>query len=153
MDIGDHLVFMLCWMVLQVESLIGGLAAAQLLCTDAQECYRFILAGGLHLLLDVLQHVVGTFSATTLLALGAVECASRYAFGCEALLGWWTPNSALGGETWESRGACRGYSVLVKFLLHPQQRPVVLIAARVLHRLRGYELTAAVQVWFCAAAV
>ncbi|CAM6106109.1 unnamed protein product [Calypogeia fissa] len=131
--------------LLSVERLIGGLAAAQLLCTDARECYRFVLAGGLHLLLDVLQHVVGNFSATTLLALGAVECASRYAFGCDALLGWWIPNTALCRESWESRVTCQGYSVLLKFLLQPQQRPIVLLAARVLHRLRTYELTAAIQ--------
>jgi hypothetical protein len=131
-----------------VENLIGGLAAAQLLCTDSRECYRFVVAGGVHLLLNVLQRV-GKFSATTLLALGAVECASRYAYGCEALLGWWSPDTEFCRKTCGSKMISNGYTVLIRYLLRPQQRPIIETVARVIHRLRAYELTAAIQVLLC----
>ncbi|BFI24303.1 protein MpVIR [Marchantia polymorpha subsp. ruderalis] len=124
----------------EVKRLIGGLAAAQLLCTDPKECYRFVAAGGMRLITDVLQQVSGKFSITTLLALGVVECASRCAFGCEALLGWWSPT---GSNIYQGCGT--NYEVLVNLLLQPHLHHVARLASRILNRLRAYELTAVLQ--------
>ncbi|KAG6547572.1 hypothetical protein Mapa_011021 [Marchantia paleacea] len=124
----------------EVKRLIGGLAAAQLLCTDPKECYRFVAAGGMRLITDVLQQVSGKFSITTLLALGVVECASRCAFGCEALLGWWSPTAS---NIYQGCGT--NYEILVNLLLQPHLQHVARLASRILNRLRAYELTAVLQ--------
>ncbi|KAL3700291.1 hypothetical protein R1sor_018313 [Riccia sorocarpa] len=123
-----------------VKWLIGGLAAAQLLCLDSAECYRFVASGGMTLLTEVIQRVSAKFSITTLLALGVVEHTSRFAFGCEALLGWWSPKALD-----LPQGSSTGYQILVNILLQPHMQHVAHLALQILHRLRAYQLTAVIQ--------
>eukprot|EP01018_Ginkgo_biloba_P030944 Gb_24781 [translate_table: standard] len=119
----------------QVEQMIGGLSTVHLLCIDAEGCYQFVKAGGMQHLINVLQHDLGQSTATTLMALGAGERACRYAFGCEAFLGWWPRK-----DEHIPTGTSEGYSTLLKLLLQKQRHDIACLATHILHRLRAYEI-------------
>lgn len=124
------------------EHLIGGLAAVQILCTDAHWCLQFVMAGGVHLLMNVLQCTSAESSATALLVLGAVKCACQHAFACEALLGWWPPKTT---STDAKSRASVGYCVILKLLLQTKRHNVAQLASQVLHCLHAYEVVSEFQ--------
>lgn len=124
------------------EYLMGGLAAVQLLCTDAHWCFQLVVAGGLHLLMNVLQYTSAESSATVLLILGALKCACQHAFACEALLGWW-PTNALPAEP--KHRVSFGYSSVLKTLLQTKRQNVSQLACEVLHHLHAYQLASEFQ--------
>ncbi|CAM6062600.1 unnamed protein product [Sphagnum tenellum] len=104
-----------------VEMLIGGLAAAQLLCANyADDVSLFLEAGGMGLLLQVVQEVAGT-SALLLFALTAIDCACRHGQACEALVS-------------------QGKEPLLVLLEQKQQPPVGQLLRRILRCLSVYQI-------------
>lgn len=122
-------------MLSQIDKMIGGLSTMHLLCTDIEGCRQFVEAGVMQHLVDILQHDSGRSTATSLMVLGVVERACRYAVGCEALLGW-LPRE--GGSV--PNGASEGYSTLLRLLLQKQRHDIACLASHILHRLRAYEI-------------
>lgn len=119
----------------QIDKMIGGLSTMHLLCTDIEGCRQFVEAGVMQHLVGILQHDLGRSTATSLMVLGVVERACRYAVGCEALLGW-LPRE--GGSV--PNGASEGYSTLLRLLLHRQRHDIACLTSHILHRLRAYEI-------------
>ncbi|XP_057830366.2 protein virilizer homolog isoform X1 [Cryptomeria japonica] len=119
----------------QISKLVAGLSMVHLLCTDTEGCCQFVKAGGMQYLINVLQHDLGRSTSTTLLALGVVEHACRYAVGCEAFLGWVRRK----GESVPT-GTSEGYSTLLKLLLQRPRHSVACLVTKLLHRLRAYEI-------------
>lgn len=122
-------------MLSQIDKMIGGLSTMHLLCTDAEGCRQFVEAGVMQHLVDILQHDSGRSTATTLMVLGVVERACRYAVGCEALLGW-LPRE--GGAV--PKGSSEGYGTLLRLLLQKQRHDIACLASLILQRLRAYEI-------------
>jgi hypothetical protein len=109
--------------------LIGGLASAQLLCANyADDVSLFLEAGGLGLLLQVVQEVAGT-SALLLFALTAIDCACRHGQACEALVS-------------------QGKEPLLVLLEQKQQPPVGQLLRRILRRLSVYQIATAFEVFY-----
>ncbi|MCO5548771.1 hypothetical protein L7F22_002233 [Adiantum nelumboides] len=119
------------------EFLIVGLAAVQLICTDAQMCFQLVIAGGLDLLMSVLQYVSAESSAIALLILSALKCACQHAFACEAILGWW-PANILPVESKHSLSF--GYCSVLRTLLQTKRYSVSQLAFQILHQLHAYQL-------------
>lgn len=108
--------------VSQVESLIGGLAAVQLLCSSCPEDTRaFIDGGGMRLLHQVVKEVSGT-TALLLFALTSVECLIRHGYACEAF-------------------SDEGKKILLTLLDGKQRPPVKDLLHQILQRLECYELS------------
>ena len=128
--------------VKQEEYLIGGLAAVQLICMDVEWCFQFVIAGGLRLLMSVLQYAAAESSATLLLTLGALKCSCRHAFACEALLGWW-PTKAMPAD---KLSVSIGYCSVLKSMLQTKRQNVAQLASEVLRHLQGYQHASEFQV-------
>jgi hypothetical protein len=112
---------------LQVESLVGGLAAVQLLCNkDPGDVQPFLAAGGMKLLLQVVEEVSET-TGLLLFALTSVECACRHGCGCEALLS-------------------EGKEPLLALRHKMQRPPITRLLQRVVYRLQCYELACSFEV-------
>lgn len=110
-----------------MDSLIGGLAAAQLLCSKGpDEVPLFLAAGGLKLLLQVVEEVSGS-TALLLLALAAVECACRHGCVCEEFLS-------------------LGKGPLLNLLQQKHPPPVQMLLQQLLQRLQTYQLAIAFEV-------
>nr|XP_024360975.1 uncharacterized protein LOC112275138 isoform X1 [Physcomitrium patens] len=104
-----------------VESLLGGLAAVQLLFTSCpKDVPAFLAGGGMRLLHQVVEEISGT-SALLLFALTSVECTLRHASGCEEF-------------------SAQDKRILLSLLEKKQRPPVVSLLQRILQRLRCYEL-------------
>lgn len=113
--------------VSQVESLIGGLAAVQLLCSSCpDDTGAFIDAGGMRLLHQVLEEVSGT-TALLLFALTSVECLIRHGYACEAF-------------------SDEGKKILLTLLDGKQRPPVKNLLHQILQRLECYELSVRFEV-------
>jgi len=112
-----------------VESLVGGLAAVQLLCNSCpQDVAAFLAAGGVRLLHEVVEEVSGT-TALLLFALASVECLLRHGCACEAFLS-------------------QGKKILSTLLETKQRPPVIARLHQILQRLQCYELAVAFGVMF-----
>lgn len=112
-----------------MESLVGGLAAVQLLCSSCpQDVATFLAAGGMTLLHEVAEEVSGT-TALLLFVLTSVECLLRHKCACEAFLP-------------------QGKNILIKLLENKQRPPVVVLLHQILQRLQCYELSVAFGVTF-----
>lgn len=117
------------FLFLQVESLLGGLAAVQLLCTSCpKDVPAFLAGGGMRLLHQVVEEISGT-SALLLFALTSVECTLRHASGCEEF-------------------SAQDKRILLSLLEKKQRPPVVSLLQRILQRLRCYELAVTITVIF-----
>lgn len=119
------------------EYLMAGLAAVQILCMDAHWCFQLVVAGGLNLLMSVLQYTSAESSATALLILGGLKCACQHAFACEALLGWW-PAIVVPVESKHTLSF--GYCSVLRMLLQTKRQNVSQLASQVLHHLNAYRL-------------
>ncbi|KAI5077208.1 hypothetical protein GOP47_0007032 [Adiantum capillus-veneris] len=119
------------------ELLIVGLASIQLICTDAHLCFQFVIAGGLDLLMSVLQYVSAESSAIALLILSALKCACQHAFACEAILGWW-PANVLPVDS--KHTSSFGYCSVLRTLLQTKRQNVSQLACQILHHLHAYQL-------------
>ena len=129
----------------QIDKMIGGLSTMHLLCTDIEGCHQFVEAGVMQHLVGILQHDLGRSTATSLMVLGVIERACRYAVGCEALLGWFPRE---GGNV--PNGASEGYSTLLRLLLQRQRHDIACLTSHILHRLRAYEIIIVFEVLFCS---
>ena len=121
---------------------MGGLAAVQLICMDAEWFFQFVIGGGLHLLMSVLQYTAPESSATLLLILGALKCACQHAFACETLLGWW-PAKTLPTE---KHSISAGYCSVLKLMMQTKRQNVAQLASMVLRHLHGYQHASEFQV-------
>ncbi|KAH9287987.1 hypothetical protein KI387_032104, partial [Taxus chinensis] len=119
----------------QMGKLITGLSMVHLLCTDTEGCCQFVKAGGMQHLINVLLHYLGRSTVITLLTLGVVERACRYAVGCEAFLGWVRRKGEI-----IATGTSEGYSTLLKLLLQRPRHNIACLVTSILHRLRAYEI-------------
>uniref|UniRef100_A0A7N0V598 Virilizer N-terminal domain-containing protein n=1 Tax=Kalanchoe fedtschenkoi TaxID=63787 RepID=A0A7N0V598_KALFE len=108
---------------------------ALLLCSNKEGCYHFVNGGAMEELVGSFCSHLHESTATTLLALGFVEQATRYSVGCEGFLSWWPRDD----ENIPS-GESEGYSQLVKLLLQHQSHDVASHATYLLQRLRLYEV-------------
>ncbi|XP_024516037.1 uncharacterized protein LOC112340970 isoform X2 [Selaginella moellendorffii] len=118
----------------EVNNFLTGLAAVQLLCISTHECFNFVLAGGIDVLIKALQMASTVSPVATSLALQALEISSRHAFGCDAVLGW--------GKR-QGQKIC--YATILLTLVQALSSSVVHLSVQVLHRLRVYELAATFQ--------
>ena len=108
----------------QVESLVGGLAAVQLLCSSfPKDVPALLAAGGMRLLHQVLEEVSGS-SALLLFALTSLECVLRCLSACEVFLS-------------------EGKKFLLTLLENKQRPPVTNILHQILQRLHCYEVAVA----------
>eukprot|EP00897_Mesotaenium_endlicherianum_P009549 jgi/Mesen1/8622/ME000050S08035 len=149
----------------QIESVEGLLAAVRLVATCRRRSYLFVAAGGLDLLIELLQRPwAGGSSSLRRQGLCAVEATCRHVFAIEALLGWWRPRAGaasaaaarapLGGGKGDGAGAeSAAYRALLGLLLKPAAvaaAPGVVHAgtaplARLLLRVSAYHLVASLQ--------
>lgn len=132
-----------CLLADQEEYLMAGLAAVQILCMDAHWCFQLVVAGGLNLLMSVLQYTSAESSATALLILGGLKCACQHAFACEALLGWW-PAIVVPVESKHTLSF--GYCSVLRMLLQTKRQNVSQLASQVLHHLNAYRLASEFEV-------
>lgn len=127
---------------MQVDSLIAGLAAAQLLCLDVACCQKFVEADGMKAVMEVLSDETFNNSAISLLAVRAVECCSRHAVACDALISWHKDHGFWSSES----NPLAIQTPLLKLLQQPLRPPVMQLTISVLKRLRAFETVSALQV-------
>ncbi|KAL5992966.1 hypothetical protein ACLOJK_013886 [Asimina triloba] len=126
----------------QIESMIVGLGMVLLLCSGRESCFHFIDVGGMEHVTHFLSHEAQRSATMTLMLLAIVECATRYAVGCEGFLGWWPrkdDNVPLDSSD--------GYSQLLKLLLQWQRHDVASLATYILQRLSLYEVASRYEVF------
>lgn len=127
-SIGDHFLS-------RSEHALLGLSMAYLLCSGRESCFQFVNSGGMQQIEMFFAKDVQNSTTITLLLLGVVERATRYAVGCEGFLGWWPRED----ESIPS-GVSEGYSHLLKLILSKPRHDVASLATYLLHRLRFYEV-------------
>lgn len=114
---------------------------AFLLCSGKEGCLHFVNSGGMDQLVYLFGHDVQNSTTITLLLLGVVEQATRYAVGCEGFLGWW-PREDGSIPTAKSEGYC----LLLKLLMQKPCHEVASLAIYILRRLRIYEVLSRYEV-------
>ncbi|XP_058089695.1 protein virilizer homolog [Magnolia sinica] len=119
----------------QNENMIVGLSVVLLSCSGRESCFHFVNGGGMEQLAHFFSPETHKSTAITLMLLGVVEHATRYAIGCEGFLGWWPRE-----DENVPIGSSEGYSQLLKLLLQKQRHDVASLATYILHRLRSYEI-------------
>uniref|UniRef100_A0A1J3J7R8 Virilizer N-terminal domain-containing protein n=1 Tax=Noccaea caerulescens TaxID=107243 RepID=A0A1J3J7R8_NOCCA len=112
-----------------------GLSLAFLLCSGKEGCLHFVNSGGMDQLVYLFGHDVQNSTTITLLLLGVVEQATRYAVGCEGFLGWWPRE-----DRSIPSGKSEGYCLLLKLLMQKPCHEVASLAIYILRRLRIYEV-------------
>ncbi|KAK9170294.1 hypothetical protein Syun_002434 [Stephania yunnanensis] len=121
--------------LVQNKSMILQLSVALVMCSGRESCFQFVSGGGMEQLLHAFHLHTQKSTAITLMFLGVIERATRYAIGCEGFLGWWPRE-----DEHVPIGFSEGYSQILKLLLQKQRHEVASLATYVLHRLHSYEV-------------
>ncbi|OAY73037.1 hypothetical protein ACMD2_02584 [Ananas comosus] len=119
----------------QSKNLVFALGLILLVCSSREGCSHFVSGGGMDQIIHLLHREIPKSTATTLLLLLIIECATRHGIGCESFLGWWPRRDFV-----VPFRVSDGYCYLLELLLEKQRDDIASLSTYVLHRLRFFEI-------------
>nr|CAD1833153.1 unnamed protein product [Ananas comosus var. bracteatus] len=119
----------------QSKNLVFALGLILLVCSSREGCSHFVSGGGMDQIIHLLHREIPKSTATTLLLLLIIECATRHGIGCESFLGWWPRRDFV-----VPFRVSDGYCYLLELLLEKQRHDIASLSTYVLHRLRFFEI-------------
>lgn len=134
----------------QSKNLVFALGLILLVCSSREGCSHFVSGGGMDQIIHLLHREIPKSTATTLLLLLIIECATRHGIGCESFLGWWPRRDFV-----VPFRVSDGYCYLLELLLEKQRDDIASLSTYVLHRLRFFEILSRYEVrhWFLVASL